>query len=993
MERLKRDAAPIRPWKRSLAFNTMLRMSVRVSVVIIVASLLSYLHLMKKIELGMKEQLSLYASERARSESQWLVFLEDNLQQIRADFIERFKRIGTTEPLEQFDYWFQINEDRTGYTRAPFYSGTPGPLGAMLSGYSGGLDNEYPLGPVRQNVLVLAMDVLVANGPAIVRPATPKRPALTPFVNLYFYTPEKDLVIYWPGTPWHPDFQGGFDLATQGDFSKTIDTTLPMEQRDLLWTGTYMDEVPKVWMVSYTMPIDLDGKCIAGLGADISLTEINTRLRQDQFQGAANYIVRRDGQLIAAPNLASEMIAKKGDYLIPRDGTSDLREAYDLIAANPGASVLDDAANDRLIGIGDFAGPDWLFVSIFPKATMKSAVAETVLFVFLLAVISLFIEVGLLWFVLRKQVAAPLNQFIHATEVIGDGNSDSEAISSLPMERQDEIGKLAHAFSDMAESLAEFREKRRRDAQRLGSLLNQVGKTKDFTLRAQVSDENDEVGQIGLRFNEMLSQVQERDVELAAQRDTLERKVEERTADLARAKEVAESASRAKSMFLANMSHEIRTPMNAVLGFAQILERDPALSPDARSKVSIILQSGDHLLAIINDILEMSRIEAGRLELRTQPVDLKALLHDVAELFQIHIDEKGLEFHLELAPDLPHHIVTDLAKLRQIAVNLLNNAVKYTGRGAITMSACAVGQDRCRIAVQDTGIGIGPDELSILFEPFERTRSGEAAAGGTGLGLAICRKYARLMGGEITVESHPGEGSRFSFEFHAVTVSAAQPEKTGRRAYRLAEAAVRVLVVDDVALNRDLLRQLLEPAGFIVEEVPDGAAAIARAQAFKPRVILMDLIMPGMTGIEAAQILRSSGVGSSTAIIGISASAFDEERGAFLAAGGNAFIPKPFREEELFEVLMRIGGIAIESEDLSPNDARESADRPAPSLEKLPATWIEAFSKALAQGSVGQLRNLGEEAALHDPALSAYILDRVAHYDLAALKRLCAQGD
>ncbi|MBT0664720.1 Cache 3/Cache 2 fusion domain-containing protein [Geobacter pelophilus] len=485
--------------------------------------------------------------------------------------------------------------------------------------------------------------------------------------------------------------------------------------------------------------------------------------------------------------------------------------------------------------------------------------------------------------------------------------------------------------------------------------------------------------------------------ELARYRDHLEDLVKERTAqlevaiaNLSLARNAAEAANKAKSMFLANMSHEIRTPMNAVLGFAQLLERDPSLSPLARNKVATIMKSGEHLLSIINDILEMSRIEAGRVEIRTEPIDLAALLNDLAVMFRLRAEEKGLAFTLEYLADLPRYIVIDLGKLRQILINLLGNAVKFTHKGAITMRAMPAGIDRIAIEIQDTGIGIPAEEQKMLFRPFERTRSGEQAAGGTGLGLAISREYANLMGGELTVASAVDKGSCFRFEC-PVQICKETPSFVvpPQRVIGLAsgQEELRVLVVDDLDANRELLRVMLEPLGFIVDEAANGQEAVDKAQSLLPRIILMDLVMPGMDGEEATRTIRSSCTKAPPVIIGISASAFDTQKQQFLDSGINAFIAKPFREQELFEVLARHAGVLFETgEDEAVTGIPPR--QPLPTLDKMSAEWNEAFLEALARKNITRIRKLGEEARASDPALSAWLLERAGMYDLEGIKQL-----
>jgi signal transduction histidine kinase/ActR/RegA family two-component response regulator len=478
--------------------------------------------------------------------------------------------------------------------------------------------------------------------------------------------------------------------------------------------------------------------------------------------------------------------------------------------------------------------------------------------------------------------------------------------------------------------------------------------------------------------------------ELECHREHLETLVEERTSELLLARDAANAANQAKSMFLANTSHEIRTPMNAVLGFAQLLERDPCLSPPARNKVATIMKSGEHLLAIINDILEMSRIEAGRVEVRAESVDLHSLLDDLAVMFRMRAEGKGLVFAMETAPGLPCHIEVDLGKLRQILINLLGNAVKYTKSGSITLRVILAGIDRIAIEIQDSGIGITQEEQEKLFHPFERLKSGEQTAGGTGLGLAISREYAHLIGGEITVTSVVGEGSCFRFEFHAPMTSVIPAStKALLRVIGLkpGQGEIRVLVVDDVDTNRELLRQMLEPLGFIVDEATDGNEAVLKARAMMPRIVLMDRVMPGMDGSEATEILRKTYGMESLTIIAITASAFGNEKQNFLGTGLNAYISKPFREQELYDALAAHAGVLFETGE---NEAAFDSlpITTIPGIEKMSPAWREEFRQALARKNITRIRKLGEDAVGIDPVLAAWLLERVSSYDLGGIQKL-----
>ena len=478
------------------------------------------------------------------------------------------------------------------------------------------------------------------------------------------------------------------------------------------------------------------------------------------------------------------------------------------------------------------------------------------------------------------------------------------------------------------------------------------------------------------------------ELELIDHRESLEGLVRERTADLELAKESAETANRAKSIFLANMSHELRTPLNAVIGFAQLLGHDQSLSPTGCEQLKTIIKSGDCLLSTINDVLAMSRIEAGQSELRATATDLYDLLHDLVSIFSLRIEEKGLSFTIDIAENLSKCIMADIGKLRQVLINLLGNAVKFTRQGSITMRAYPAGIDRIAIEVEDTGIGIVPEELESLFQPFVRSRNGGRCATGTGLGLAISREYAHLMEGEITVVSNVDTGSCFRFEFHApATTMEALPRTTHLRVVGIApdQGEISVLVVDDLRPDRDLLREMLEPLGFVVDVATDGREAVEKALSQPPRIIIMDLVMPGMDGAEVTRTLRSSFSGDSPTIIGISASTFANDAAYFMDAGLDAFITKPFREQELYDLLAKNAGVRFETEETGTAIPERME---LPTLDKMSMQWREEYGLALSRGNITRIRLLGVEARGFDPHLSSYLLHRADLYDLFGLKKL-----
>lgn len=382
--------------------------------------------------------------------------------------------------------------------------------------------------------------------------------------------------------------------------------------------------------------------------------------------------------------------------------------------------------------------------------------------------------------------------------------------------------------------------------------------------------------------------------ELRRYREHLEDMISERTAELAVAKEHADAANQAKSDFLAHMSHEVRTPLNGILGYAQVLKRDKSLDQRQVDGITVIQRSGEHLLAIINDILDMAKIEAGRVELSLSDILLDRFIYFIAETIRVKATEKGLAFACEMAPDLPAGVRVDEQRLRQVLLNLLSNAIKFTEAGSVRLRVGYLPPKRLRFEVQDTGIGIEEGHLEAIFRPFEQVSDAQHRVGGTGLGLAISRQLVRLMGGEIHVESRRGAGSTFSFELNVPVVApqatVVLPQWTAS-GYKGARKTV--LVVDDIAANRAVAVDMLGQLGFDMVEAGDGLEALEKAKALRPALILMDVVMPGMDGLEATRRLREMPEFGDLPIIAVSAGASGSDAAKSLAAGANAFLSKP----------------------------------------------------------------------------------------------------
>jgi PAS domain S-box-containing protein len=455
-------------------------------------------------------------------------------------------------------------------------------------------------------------------------------------------------------------------------------------------------------------------------------------------------------------------------------------------------------------------------------------------------------------------------------------------------------------------------------------------------------------------------------------------------------------ANSAKSRFLAHMSHEIRTPLNAILGFSQLLQYDLELTASQKQRVETINRSGEHLLALLNGILELSKIEAGALTLVPISFDLRELLQDIVVMFRTRAQAKNLTLSTHGLELVPRYLIADEQKLRQVLVNLLSNAVKYTVAGGICMRAAleqeAGEEARLLILVEDSGLGIAAEEMKNLFAPFEQTAAGRNTGTGTGLGLAISRQFARLMGGDVTATSEAGKGSVFRLEI-PVKEGVAVVRDDIRQILRLEpdQPCFRILVAEDDCDSRLLLVQMLGDAGFEVFEASNGQEAVAVYFSSRPQLILMDNSMPVMRGDEAIRQIRQSAGGTAVKIITLTANASEETRQRSEAAGGDDFMGKPFRHNELFEKIRLLCGIRYVYAE-SPAPKADLAERPPmltrEMMDSLPAELRRKMRIASISCRHDQLLELVQEAAAISPEIGVTLRGMVMRFDYNTLTQL-----
>jgi PAS domain S-box-containing protein len=475
--------------------------------------------------------------------------------------------------------------------------------------------------------------------------------------------------------------------------------------------------------------------------------------------------------------------------------------------------------------------------------------------------------------------------------------------------------------------------------------------------------------------------------ELKRYHNQLEDTVRQRTEELRQSRDAAEAANKAKSVFLANMSHELRTPLNAILGFSSIVRKDSLLPENQRQNLDIINRSGEHLLTLINDVLEMAKIEAGGVSLSIEPFDLGDMVRDVTDMMQIRASEKGLQLTIDQSSKFPRYIVGDEPRLRQVLINLVGNAIKYTEQGSVAVRLATKHNklSHLQIEVEDSGPGIAPRDQPRIFEPFVQLGD-HGVSKGTGLGLTITHQYVQMMGGNIRLESTLGKGTVFRVDLPLTEATEADIFKTKQEVkgnvvgLAPGQKQKRILIVEDQVDNQALLSHLMESVGLQVKVANNGQMGVEMFQSWRPHLILMDRLMPVMDGEEATKRVRQLPQGREVKIVAVTASAFKEQRKQMLDAGMDDVVGKPYRPEEIYQCLSKQLDIKFQYEDLEePQD--EVRVLTTEMLSVVPEELQVELYKALQSLEHGRINQAVRQVGEHDRVLEKTLARLVEHFD------------
>ena len=776
---------PSRLWAhsraRSLTGRTLRRVALRISVVVAIATVLSYWNVRSGIENQALAQLASYVEQRRERESAIFELASDHLKAFAESYRQRLARLNPVPLNVRFNALFERREDGTTRLREHEFRefGITGFIGKNVA-----IDDDL------RRRLVVAFDVLQQYGPAW----------RSRFVNLYVITPENAVLMYWPDQPWalHAgDWEVYGKLAliagNQDEVLVLGDARPPPEGQQ--WSDLYFDYGVNDWMVSATEPVSEGDRYLLSVGQDILLRELIERTLKSELEGASNLIFRADGRLIAHPRYMEAIQAQSGTLSIQEAGDPHLERIMALAQQRPADQVIVANPDDEeFLAVTQLSGPAWYLVTLFPQSIVTAGAFETARLILLLGAVALLLELGILLWVLRRQVAGPLERLIAATREVASGRLRSR----LEVERDDEIGELARAFNAMA-------------------------------------------GEIDARE----AALGERSASLAEVNRQLARELEERERieqEIARQREALHQSEKLNALgsLLAGVAHELNNPLSVVVGRSILLEEDLKGRPEAGA-VASVRAAAERCARIVKTFLAMARQQ----EPSRQAVRIADVIRATLEVVGYNLKRDQVELTLDLEEGLPE-IAADPHQLTQVFTNLLVNAGQaLAGCPAPRRIALAARFDeaaaRLVCTVEDNGPGIPPEIASRVFEPFFTTKP---EGQGTGLGLSVCRGLIEAHGGTIEVRQGERGGTRFEIRLPVTPLQAERAERAGQTLRAATDR--RILVVEDEPEIAHMLVEVLAPLGHGVEVAPTGRQALERLSAARYDVVLTDLRMPGL---------------------------------------------------------------------------------------------------------------------------------------------------
>lgn len=682
------------------------------------------------------------------------------------------------------------------------------------------------------------------------------------FVNTYIHIPENGIVIYMPNYPWTEEAETEKIVTTDESFQISTHENNP--ERETVWTRIYYDATQSDWMVSSVTPIDnAEGQQVGNIGHDILIGELQQRTVNDAIEGTYNVIFDQKARLIVHPQLLERINEAQSRESVSETELDSIGNTYDLDfflklmeQIDPeqridGTVQLYDETNREYYIVSQIDGPDWYWVTVVPQSWVNNQVFVVTRTLILVGILSLTVIILIISSLIRNDIEKPINELMYATETVAQGNLKYQ----MNITRRDELGHLAYLFNQMAQKLRD---------------------SFDF---------------------------------LAKTNEDLEIRVKERTQELEEAKELAEEANQAKSSFLANMSHELRTPLNAIIGYGELLqeEAEDMGEEDFVEDLKKIQGAGKHLLGLINDILDISKIEAGKMELYLEEFQLSSVIEEILLTIQPLIEKNNNTLEVNYPPDLGS-MVGDVTKIRQNMFNLLSNASKFTDQGVITMNVNRYqkeGADWVFFEVKDTGIGMTPKQQAKLFDAFSQADASTTRKyGGTGLGLTITKKFCEMMGGYIELDSEEGVGTTFTIHLPAVVEDIKKPEvnveEIINEPVEMSEEHKHILIIDDDVTTHDVIKGYLKNENFTITATVNPEQGLQLAREIMPDVIILDVIMPKMDGWSVLTELKADPDLSHIPVI---MATIVSDRSIGYTLGATDYITKPLNQVKLKNIL------------------------------------------------------------------------------------------